>query len=60
MQIRRAVETDVPDLLPLMRELAEFENTPMTSQLPKKYCANKGSAVLRPTFIVSSPKTTAR
>jgi len=57
MQIRRAVETDVPDLLPLIRELAEFENTPMT---PKKYCANKGSAVLRLTFIVSSPKTTAR
>jgi GNAT superfamily N-acetyltransferase len=25
MQIRRAVETDVPNLLPLMRELAEFE-----------------------------------
>jgi GNAT superfamily N-acetyltransferase len=25
MQIRRAVEADVPNLLPLMRELAEFE-----------------------------------
>jgi hypothetical protein len=36
MQIRRAVEADVPNLLPLMRELAEFENMPMASQLPKK------------------------
>jgi hypothetical protein len=26
MEIRKAVEADIPNLLPLMRELAEFEN----------------------------------
>jgi Zn-dependent peptidase ImmA (M78 family) len=59
MPIRKAVEGDISNLLPLMRELAEFENYAndfaVTVLLPKK-AANR----LDSSFITLSPSLIER
>ena len=53
LKIRKAIESDVPQLLPLMRELAEFEDYADAFAIYRgPFYANRGSGNRRQTFIV--------
>ena len=59
MEIRKAVEADIPNLLPLMRQLAEFEKYADDFAVTEHVLHNRGSTVRRPIFIVSLLKKAA-
>jgi hypothetical protein len=52
LKVRKATEADIPQLLPLMRELAEFEKYADALPLPKRFCGNRDSGDRHPTSIV--------
>ena len=50
MEIRKAVEADIPNLLPLMRELAEFEKYAEYFAVTEEVLRNQGFRHLPPDF----------
>jgi len=50
MEIRKAVEADIPDLLPLMRELAEFEKYAENFAVTEEVLRDQGFRHLPPDF----------
>jgi hypothetical protein len=60
MQIRRAVKADLPNLLPLMFGLAEFEKYADGFAITEEVLHEQGFAVPRPISIVSWLKKAAR
>ena len=58
MVIRKTTEADIPQLLRLMRELAEFEKYADAFVITKRSCASKDFAVHRQISILLSPTKT--
>jgi hypothetical protein len=52
LKIRKAIETDIPQLLPLMRELAEFEKYADAFAITEDILREQASGDRRQTFIV--------
>ena len=52
LKVRKAVESDIPSLLPLMRELAEFEKYAADFAVTEEVLRKQGFRHRHPTFIV--------
>ena len=50
MEIRKAIEADIPNLLPLMRELAEFEKYAENFAITEEVLRDQGFRHLPPDF----------